>query len=304
MKIFVNNVKESWIIDRVRKEFYKNNSDITTKYIKKSDMIWILSPWVWERTPKKYLESKKIICSHYHFDFNNFNEQDFKRLDYFVDEYHVISKNTKKQLLELTDKKITSIPFWINQKNFYYINEKEKLKKSLGFSENDYLIGSFQRDTESYDLKSPKLIKGPDIFLDIVEKISKDNQNLKVVLTGKNRQYLINQFNYKNIKYKYFEMTDIKTINKLYNILDLYIVSSRIEGGPQAILEAALVKAPLISTDVGVASEILSPISIFNPPNFESSTPDIDYAFKKVLNHTIPEGMVDFRKMLLECYES
>ena len=32
------------------------------------------------------------------------------------------------------------------------------------------LIGSFQRDTEGYDLKTPKLSKGPDIFCDIVEE--------------------------------------------------------------------------------------------------------------------------------------
>ena len=53
-------------------------------------------------------------------------------------------------------------------------------------------------------------------------------------------------------------MADSKTINDLYNILDLYIVSSRIEGGPQAIMEAAYTKTPIVSTDVGVASEILS----------------------------------------------
>ena len=45
-------------------------------------------------------------------------------------------------------------------------------------------------------------------------------------------------------------------LNKLYNILDLYIVSSRIEGGPQAILESSITKTPILSTDVGVASEI------------------------------------------------
>ena len=53
-------------------------------------------------------------------------------------------------------------------------------------------------------------------------------------------------------------MADSKTINDLYNIFDLYIVSSRIEGGPQAIMEAAYTKTPIVSTDVGVASEILS----------------------------------------------
>ena len=52
-------------------------------------------------------------------------------------------------------------------------------------------------------------------------------------------------------------------INELYNILNLYIVSSRIEGGPQAILECAITKTPIISTDVGLASEVLHETSIY-----------------------------------------
>ena len=55
------------------------------------------------------------------------------------------------------------------------------------------MVGSFQRDTEGHDLKSPKLIKGPDIFIEIIKKIK--NKNLKVVLTGKRRQYVIKKLN-------------------------------------------------------------------------------------------------------------
>ena len=61
-----------------------------------------------------------------------------------------------------------------------------------------------------------------------------------------------------NIPFKYFEMVDFSSLNELYNLLDLYIVSSRFEGGPQAIMECSLLKIPIISTDVGIAKEILS----------------------------------------------
>ena len=71
---------------------------------------------------------------------------------------------TKEQLQKLTNKKIISIPFWINQKNYFYIDDKKELREKLGFSTSDFLVGSFQRDTEGHDLKSPKLIKGPDFI--------------------------------------------------------------------------------------------------------------------------------------------
>ena len=75
-----------------------------------------------------------------------------------------------------------------------------------------------------------------------------------MVLSGKRRQYLINNFEKLGIPYNIFEMVDIKTLNELYNLLDIYIVSSRIEGAsPQAIIECGLTKTPIISTNVGVA---------------------------------------------------
>ena len=57
-------------------------------------------------------------------------------------------------------------------------------------------------------------------------------------------------------------------LNELYNCLDLYIVSSRYEGGPQAILECAASKTPILSTKVGVAPEVLHPESIYEIGRF------------------------------------
>ena len=39
-------------------------------------------------------------------------------------------------------------------------------------------------------LQEIKLVKGPDIFLKIVKKMYEDNKNLKVVLSGKRRNYI------------------------------------------------------------------------------------------------------------------
>ena len=63
------------------------------------------------------------------------------------------------------------------------------------------------------------------------------------------------------------EMVDLNELNELYNILDLYIVSSRYEGGPRSIIECGLTKTPIISTDVGIAPDILHEKSIFDVNN-------------------------------------
>ena len=96
MKVYLSKINESWIIDRVRQEWYEHYKNISTRDIKNADIIWIIAPWVWKKLPKNQLKSKKIICSYYHFDFENFSLEEFEDLDQYVDEYHVISEKTKK----------------------------------------------------------------------------------------------------------------------------------------------------------------------------------------------------------------
>ena len=197
-----------------------------------------------------------------------------------------------------------NLPFWANQNIFFDIKDQENLRDKYKISKNDFLIGSFQRDTEGKDLVSPKLSKGPDQFVQIVKKIQKKNDNIAVLLTGRRRQYVINEVKEAGIKYYYFEMVSFKELNELYNCLDLYIVSSRYEGGPQAIMECAVTRTPIISTDVGIASQVLDRKSIFNMDTFMNAEPNVDYAFDKVQEYLIPSGFDNFRKIMNEVYEN
>jgi len=308
VKIYLSKLNESWVVDRFRADWYLNNPSLSTENLKEADIIWIISPWTWNKISKKHLKRKKVVCSIYHIDFESFDEkeeQEFYKRDKYVHSYHVISKKTEEQLRSLTDKKITSIPFWVDQKIWKKLNNKNELRSKYGFNSNDFVIGSFQRDTEGKDLTSPKLIKGPDIFLEIVTNISLKNPNISVLLTGKRRNYLINNFEERNINYKYLEMVDLKELNELYNVLDLYIVSSRIEGGPQAIMECAITETPVVSTDVGIASEILNQESIYKSiEQFHKAQPNTEFALQKAKSFTIPKGMESYIKMFEEVYES
>ena len=300
MKIFVSKINESWIVDRVRNEWIENNKEISTNSIRNADIIWIVAPWLWKKIPIRHLKNKIVVCSMYHLDGSIEEIKDFTERDQYVDYYHVISKKTEKQISDLTTKKISSIPFWVDENLFFKIENKHNLRDELRLENKKFYIGSFQRDTEGSDLTSPKLIKGPDRFIKIVESKFKTDPNIEVVLTGKRRQYVISELTKLGIPFKYFEMVDSKLLNKLYNILDLYIVSSRIEGGPQAIIECGLSKTPIISTDVGVAREILSPKSIFDMSNYDKALPDIKVAYKNSLEYNLVNGQKLFRNMFSE----
>ena len=303
MKIYLSKINESWVVDRFKDEWLEYNDEISTKKIKDSDIIWIISPWLWKKIPKRYLKTKKVVCSIYHFEDKDFLKEnliDFYNRDKFVTHYHVISPKVKEQLENLTDKPVTYIPFWVNQNLWFNIEDKKFLRKKFGVTEESFLVGSFQRDTEGSDLISPKLIKGPDRFIEIVKYYKAKDSNLKVILTGKRRQFIINELERLNIEYLYFEMANFETLNELYNLIDLYVVSSRIEGGPQAIVECGITKTPIISTDVGFASDILATESIFDMDNFSDAKPNVNYAFQKSLEIQIPDGFNKFIKMFSE----
>tara|TARA_B100001029_G_scaffold178430_1_gene185178 strand:- start:114 stop:1028 length:915 start_codon:yes stop_codon:yes gene_type:complete len=304
MKIYINSPKESWVVDRFVKEWKENNKNISTNLLSKADLIWIISPWTWKKLSKKHLSSKKVICTIHHIDDKKFNIEEFSELDKLVDRYHIISKKTENTLKQLTKKDIFYSPFWIDSKKFFNIKDNQSLRKKFNIKDNDFAIGSFQRDTEGSDNKSPKLEKGPDNFIEIIKNLDYENKNLKVVLTGKRRNYIINKLNELKISFEYFQMVDNKRLNELYNSLDLYIVASRVEGGPQSILECALSKTPIISTDVGVANQILSDKSIFTMKEYRNAKPNVEHAYREVQKYIIPEGFESFINFFEDVYES
>jgi len=302
MKVFINNIDENWIVDRLRKEFYEDNQDILTNNIKDADILWIIAPWTWKKIPKRFLKQKTVLCTIHHIDEKKFigdEGKDFYKLDKFVDYYHTISKKSFDQLSKFTSKRIYVSPFWINNKIWFPISENKDLKSKFSIPGDAYIVGSFQRDTEGKDGISPKLSKGPDQLFEIIKAIS-EQKNLFVILAGHRRTYLINLLEENNVPYKYYERVDQASLNELYNCLDLYIVSSRVEGGPQAIFECALSKTPIISTDVGVASEILSKNSIFDMNNFSMAKPDIEVAYANSQQYLIPKGYESFINLFEE----
>ena len=303
MSIFILGPNENWICDRFVEEWKNANPLPTTQNMHDASIIWLLADWCWTRIPQEVLSKKKVVASVHHITPSKFGvmeKNDFANRDQYVDLYHVPCEKTKEQIEPFTNKPIWVQPFWANSNLWFEMNENDRnsLRKEMGLNDSHFLIGSFQRDTEGHDLISPKLEKGPDLFCDAVETLSKHYQNkgkeVRVLLAGWRRQYVIKRLVAANIKYYYAELPPFEQVNRLYSALDLYIVAARYEGGPQAIVECALTKTPIVSTDVGLASEFLSRQSLFTAGNILDAKPDISHAYKKVQNIIMPAGFDSF----------
>ena len=326
---------EKWCCDVLKNDFKNFFPNIVTNNPLEADIIWYFAPWNYRFKPNQFsnykkwllfLETKKVISTFHHIDIDKFKKGEYTPIfnfsNKYSDKYHVLCKSTYEFISNHIDHKkpIVQLPLWVNDSTFFNINSDSKieLKKKYNLNSNNYLIGSFQKDTEgtkkwkcsncfkmntfkineinycsSCDKKkdlekilySPKLSKGPDIFVKVILDMKKKQNNIAVVLTGLRREYLISELEKNNIKYFYFEMLSLEEINELYNCLDLYLVTSRYEGGPRSIYEASITKTPIISTDVGVASLILDEKSIFDKNDYESyklCRPNVEYAFNKI----------------------
>ena len=286
MKVYTLKANENWHSDRYYSEWVNNCGTLHTNNIQEADVLWLLPSWVWRSVPPHLLREKKVIATIHHIVPEKFNLSDFKQRDQFVDHYHVPCEQTKNNILKYTDKPIKVIGYWLNTE-LWYPQDKNEARELFNIPLDYYVIGSFQRDTEGGDLTSPKLEKGPDLFIDYLKKIK--NKNLCVLLGGWRRQYVLNRLKQENIKSLYIEMAPYNILQKMYAACDLYLVCSRYEGGPQAVIEAPAMKVPIISSNVGMAPDTLNQNCVIDVVN-DSYIPthqDVEECYLKVLKYDI-----------------
>ncbi len=237
----------------------------------------------WEnllKLPEDILKSKKIICNlagewgRYERDFG----ERFRSLIPLVDLWIVRSEKAKQDLVEKNLNAIL-IPYTVNTDIFKPLSDTETKKwyRKYKLPQDTYLIGNFMRDSNAGKLKTPKLVKGPDIFVDILDGLYQKHKNICAVLAGPRRHWIRSALKKRGIPYRYigwqlpFEDMRINTMNReklntLYNCLNLTVTSSRSEAGPHAILEAGASKCPQISTPVGIAPDVLLKTAIYETP--------------------------------------
>ena len=135
---------------------------------------------------------------------------------------------------------------------------RRRARAELGLPQSAFVAGSFQKDGVGWgDGLEPKLIKGPDVLVDALERLRAVVPELVVLLTGRARGYVRRELGRRAVPHRHVERRSRRELAGAYQALDVYIVSSRQEGGPKAALEAMAAGAPLVTTRVGQAQELV-----------------------------------------------
>lgn len=212
---------------------------------------------------KKYfpVRPERIVATCFHLsDGDNRNNQ-ITVVDKKIGKWHTSCQKTKRKLISygVSEDKIVVIPLGIDTEKYFSVGQEEKefLRKKYNIPKDTWVIGSFQKDGNGWgEGNDPKLIKGPDVFCDVVEQLAK-KEKVFVLLSGPARGYVKKRLEKAGIAYRHFVFENPDDVAELYRLLDIYIVASREEGGPKALLEAMASGIPIISTCVGMAPDII-----------------------------------------------
>jgi glycosyltransferase involved in cell wall biosynthesis len=225
------------------------------------------------------LRSQRVVCFVDNAPSLYARQPEFYAVEPFVDEWIVRSRQAAAQSATL-GMKTEWAPYCVDPKTFFRLPRNDAglqaLRRQLGLPEDAYVIGNFHLDTAfTIGPDRPKWQKGPDIFADIVRRVREAEPRVCVLLAGPRRHWLRHRlkscgvpvfFAGREIAGDDFarNVLDRSTLNRLYNLLDLYLICSRWEGGPHSILEACFSRTKILSTRVGIAEDVLETRSLFD----------------------------------------
>jgi len=155
--------------------------------------------------------------------------------------------------------KVHRIPIGVDLPRFSLRDGASRLvaRRALDLPESAFVVGSFQKDGVGWgDGLEPKLIKGPDVLLDALERLHRRVPELWVLLTGPARGYVKAGLERIGVPYRHVLLPDRDSVAEAYRALDVCFVASREEGGPKAVLEAMATGVPLVTTRVGQAADL------------------------------------------------
>ena len=180
-----------------------------------------------------------------------------------VDRVQVTHPEMEELVLEagVDPAKVFRIPIGVDIEHFPLADAQAhtRSRRELGLPESAFVVGSFQKDGVGWgEGLEPKQIKGPDTLVATLERVRARIPDLAVLLTGPARGYVRRELERAGIPYRYANLRSRERLASAYHALDVYLVTSRQEGGPKSVLESLAAGAPLVTTRVGQAPDLVA----------------------------------------------
>lgn len=156
--------------------------------------------------------------------------------------------------------RLVRIPIGVDTAHFAPADAARKAaaRARFGIPEGAFAVGSFQKDGVGWgEGNEPKSIKGPDIFVASMAALKKRGLPVVALLTGPARGYVKAGLAAAGVPFTHVFLDDYLAIADAYAALDLYLMTSREEGGPKAIPESFASGVPIVASACGMAPDMI-----------------------------------------------
>jgi glycosyltransferase involved in cell wall biosynthesis len=148
------------------------------------------------------------------------------------------------------------VAFGVDTTQFYPPEDETRLKvrKTLHLPHDAFVLGFSSRRISNINNS-----KGVNCFLQALQRLHRRLPNLATLIIGPGWQALAKDIRQQGILCTQapYEITH-ERIAKYYQAMDVFWVTSRVEGGPVPLLEAMATGLPCISTPVGAALDLIN----------------------------------------------
>jgi len=230
-----------------------DNPEVFQELANHVDVVHILSPHCLSKL-SQFLDLSKTVSSVHHVAewSTNFDIAiKCKRIMVVSSEWrdYLVSRGVDGNTISLISNGVAPDKFCVLPSNI-----KKAAKKRFGIVENDFVIGTFAKRSSNKNDR-----KGIDTLLDVITGL-KDvlpGVSVKLFVTGPGWDDLLSSRKELLGSVIYKPFLSQREICEAYNCLDLYLISSRIEGGPAPLIEAMACGIPVVTTAVGMARDII-----------------------------------------------
>ncbi len=180
---------------------------------------------------------------------NYFSRQKYKKK---VDMIIAISEEVREVLIDggIDPERIVVIPSGIDFSPYDEALSSDYLRRELSFAPDDFLVGIVAHLSDN---------KGHQYLIKATEIIKKHTEKIKVIIVGSGPLFmeLSKQAEESGVKDIVFFLGFREDVPQILSSLDLFVLSSFLEGMGSSILDAMACRLPVVATKVGGIPEVV-----------------------------------------------
>ncbi len=172
-----------------------------------------------------------------------------------TDALMVVANEWKEFLCQkgISEERIRLFNNGVDSSIFYPVSDKVLARKQLGIHSDTPLIGYSSKYTSNTDGR-----KGVHVLLKALKKLASTDKTFGVLITGPGWKKVVEEIKgYGISEVYYYPFLPDRMMPICYNALDLYVVTSKIEGGPVPLLNCMACGIPTVSTPVGLVKDYI-----------------------------------------------